>query len=67
MNNFCYDSIFMVPVMSGHFLDCLALCGIPENCVEFRGKIDNSFLSQKCSYLSINTVLSPRKFYEEEP
>jgi len=57
----------MVPVMSGHFLDCLALCGIPENCVEFRGKIDNSFLPQKCSYLSINTVLSPRKFYEEEP
>jgi hypothetical protein len=34
----------MVPVMSGCCLDCLALCGIPENCVEFLGKIDNSFL-----------------------
>ena len=43
MNNFCFYSIFMVSVMSGHFLDCHALCGIPENCVEFLGKIDNSF------------------------
>jgi len=39
----------MVPVMSGCCLDCLTLCGIPENCVEFLGKIDNSFLPQKCT------------------